>query len=1309
MKTTIQRTAAALTAAAAVLMMCPSYAAFAETECAWPWQQNQNDCQTYTGDYVYYEYEPGKVYSSDADLGYIIMPAGMDIGEGEDNELGLLPLDSGELIVDSQGRISAKEIGEYSLVAQLKDGYYWKVNWWEEPDTSDKAISFVIGSINLGTPTFVQDTLPYQKGVAQSPKLEKDFSTYCTAEGTFSAEEPGTYSITYRMKPEYADHYHLNFSDYATLYYTIAECTHETPEGVSYYENGICTNCGKNSEPKINDNGTPDNLHDDYCEISNFGELSWYFENKRQIEWDPYTEYDLGAKLTANIAADGQTLPERDLKSAVFDGQGHVISGLENEYLFKENRYGSTICNLGLTDGNATIVQTNEGEITYCFVEGNYLVNNNGRDESAYDPTETTVDAVISNCYCVGNGSFGAICELQYDNGSIENCYYNPTSDHAMAYKIMKYNESTTWYDYLPVTEAEDSEVTAFDSRYAISGVLGRMMNDKLGSDVWFQNFDNGEEPDEFPVPNSEHGTIYVVDDCQGVGKTGTNDSTKESAHVGQATDGICDVCGAYEEPQYDEENGGCQIKNEGNLLWYAEQLNKGEELDAVLCNDITLNESLLNESGALANSSAEEWTPMNAKNLTFDGQGYTISGLYVDNAEEDAAPSGLFGTLENCTVKNVVVADSYISNASSTGGIAGKATGTSTIQNCAFNGTIEADGSTTAGAVVGECEDTAAVESCLSILANKAELDTVGSAASADAENCVTLNDTSAESLKNGETAKKLGDGWGQQIGVDAMPTLGGMPVYMVSLSTDSEKISLPETVYTNSDAGILNQVLAGLDTANEYKYINVDNDEELSVPLSKISSDCKVKVSLVIHSIELDTSKKTSFSVKRGKAMSDISLAEYVTNASAVNGVSFYVNSTTDYGLYIDGNVLKGTPSVVGTFDLQIDIIAGNGKKESIILQFTSAKGPAANTATPTAAPLQYGQKLSDSRLSDAAWQWADASIVPSVNGGEYLAYCAADDENYDYSLINGYNAETHRIERKIAVSVSNENVILDTASVTLNGDIGMNFYLVIPQGIADGATVTLNDEEFGVAGAKQSDGRYKFTYWVNAKEMHDDIVLVLNDAEGTAVTLFNNKGENKGTSLTICVADYLNAIKDRTDALGELGRKMLNYGEYAQIHFGYNLEAFTPMSDADSEAYLSAADSVDFTKYAATKTGDLPEGLTLRSMSLLLKTETTARLSFETEKSIANYAFKLDNASVTPKNFADTKEYAVDVFNIAAKDLDETHTVQVGDCTITYSALSYVNAVHKNPPTAAMDNLVKALYLYWEAAEAYFSTAN
>lgn len=102
------------------------------------------------------------------------------------------------------------------------------------------------------------------------------------------------------------------------------------------------------------------------------------------------------------------------------------------------------------------------------------------------------------------------------------------------------------------------------------------------------------------------------------------------------------------------------RISKAEELAWLAQEVNagRGASYNAVLCNDIDLKN--------------EEWTPI-GKNYsyvykgTFDGGGYTISGLKIDSTDQYQA---LFGYVKGGTIKNLTVAGSVTSSKQYTAGI---------------------------------------------------------------------------------------------------------------------------------------------------------------------------------------------------------------------------------------------------------------------------------------------------------------------------------------------------------------------------------------------------------------------------------------------------------------------------------------------------------------------------------------------------------------------------------------------------------------------------------------------------------------
>ncbi len=74
----------------------------------------------------------------------------------------------------------------------------------------------------------------------------------------------------------------------------------------------------------------------------------------------------------------------------------------------------------------------------------------------------------------------------------------------------------------------------------------------------------------------------------------------------------------------------------------------------------------------------------------TFDGQGHAIDSLFIDN--EDASPKGLFGYIQNATIRNLAMTNVSITAQQYAGAIAGYAIDDCTIENCSSSGTIVCD-----------------------------------------------------------------------------------------------------------------------------------------------------------------------------------------------------------------------------------------------------------------------------------------------------------------------------------------------------------------------------------------------------------------------------------------------------------------------------------------------------------------------------------------------------------------------------------------------------------------------------------------
>ena len=137
-------------------------------------------------------------------------------------------------------------------------------------------------------------------------------------------------------------------------------------------------------------------------------------------------------------------------------------------------------------------------------------------------------------------------------------------------------------------------------------------------------------------------------------------------------------------------------IASVAGLNDFCKRVNNGETtLCAKLTCDIILNDGAFDENGTYTENGAAatptQWTPIGNKdtsyNGTFDGNGHTIKGLYVNVvASDDVAYAGLFGYAVNAAIQNVTV-DGYVSVS---GNASNEVTCVGGIVGCIYNTKLE-------------------------------------------------------------------------------------------------------------------------------------------------------------------------------------------------------------------------------------------------------------------------------------------------------------------------------------------------------------------------------------------------------------------------------------------------------------------------------------------------------------------------------------------------------------------------------------------------------------------------------------------
>ena len=289
----------------------------------------------------------------------------------------------------------------------------------------------------------------------------------------------------------------------------------------------------------------------------------------------------------------------------------------------------------------------------------------------------------------------------------------------------------------------------------------------------------------------------------------------------------------------------------------------------------------------------------------------------------------------------------------------------------------------------------------------------------------------------------------------------------------------------------------------------------------------------------------------------------------------------------------------------------------------------------------------------------------------------------------------------------------------SLTLNGDIGVNFYLNLSEteleqgvradfawnGKSDSVTFDSHSAPETKAGAE---GLYKATCYVCAAEMNDEITVSVTVGDSTEPT----------ATETYKVRDYADVIIENkdgkfSDALIALVKTMLNYGAAAQNQFSHNIDT---LANAEIGYDLVVLNENEINGI----TGDVPDkeainalltesGIEYYGYSLILKTKTTLRFYFKKNGADTSQLALVngDNQNIgTVKDYNDAYCF-IEIEGIPAYELSDCYTLKYGDISLgSFSALSYVKDVLQNDNGAhPITDTVTALYRYNEAAKNFF----
>ena len=296
----------------------------------------------------------------------------------------------------------------------------------------------------------------------------------------------------------------------------------------------------------------------------------------------------------------------------------------------------------------------------------------------------------------------------------------------------------------------------------------------------------------------------------------------------------------------------------------------------------------------------------------------------------------------------------------------------------------------------------------------------------------------------------------------------------------------------------------------------------------------------------------------------------------------------------------------------------------------------------------------------------------------------------------------------------------------SLALEGYIVLNFMLDLPeQFVSDpNARIKMNNE-ISTVPAPEADGRYRLTYNLAAAQINDDVTLTLLDGNGNKYLLLDKDGNNVTGGYTFSAHDYIelaNAMSTNTK-LKTMLQYMAEYGKYAQINFDYDADDVVLDSTIASEINAVTANTlIGYRHIEARSSGST---ISYRSSTLSLESATSINHNFvpASGKTVNDYIFKVDGQTVTTSSRGQFRLEVVDgvfrlsINNIGSGDLNKAYVVTIEDkatgnlqLSLQYSALSYAYRVMEKcggtDNYLDLQNTVRALYLYFLKADAYFN---
>ncbi|MBO4267810.1 MAG: fibronectin type III domain-containing protein, partial [Bacteroidaceae bacterium] len=400
---------------------------------------------------------------------------------------------------------------------------------------------------------------------------------------------------------------------------------------------------------------------------------------RANCDGEGYSEWSASATFTTLIAC---PVPfDVEVDTVTYNSATVAWTGFSDSYIlnwaygeihplinvnFEDQTIPANWTNTATADTLVWTVVTDTIHNSYCMISGNAGVASSTSEVSCVMtyPNDGTIEF---DAQCMGEGTSWDVCRFLIDDDI----------------KLAKGANGIQWDHYsFAVTAGEHTFTWIYSKDSSVNGKGDHFAVDNIK--MYYENLIRQD-------PITAENTPYTF--------TGLTPETNYYVTVqGVCGDEQAEPSGLISFKTADYDWTGCGLENDPYIITTTEELgmlalcvNSGNGFSGKFFKQV----ADIDMSGIAFTSIGNSDNPFSG---TFDGQGYTVSGISIDKS--DGSCLGLFGHINNGAVKNVTLANSSISGSDYVGGIVGCIDGGTVMNSLVIGAAVSGENNT--GAVVG-------------------------------------------------------------------------------------------------------------------------------------------------------------------------------------------------------------------------------------------------------------------------------------------------------------------------------------------------------------------------------------------------------------------------------------------------------------------------------------------------------------------------------------------------------------------------------------------------------------------------------